>query len=336
MRENPSELPGDRAGGGDGEEHETGHEARAETGYGIEPEAERPVPAPPIPEHLRPSAPPTTPCGLPSGPVRGGALCVSCGYELAGLSPHGECPECGTPIARSLKGDLLAFAPAEYLAKLHRGATIVVVTILVMVVFAVLSFGVGMYFAASSASGTAPALLEGVLGLGGLALGLVLLYGWWLLSTPMPMHESTRMDTARRWVRGLLIASAALTAAQFVVGLALGASSPTVPAGSAGSAGMGAVGILVVAGLLSTLVGVAGYVVQMLYVAWLGQRIPDQDIHRRGKRNAWLVPLLATVGMIIIIGPLIALVLYWNLVDALRKQLKHLRENQDRLATQPA
>lgn len=331
MRETPSErpgeLPGDRPGGGDGDQHETGHE----TSYGIEPEAERPS-APPIPEHLRPSAPPTTPGGLPSGPVRGGALCVSCGYDLAGLSPHGECPECGTPIARSLKGDLLAFAPAEYLATLHRGATIVVVTILVMVVFAVLSFGVGMYFAFSSPSGTAPALVEGVLSLGGLALGVLLLYGWWLLSTPMPMHESTRMDTARRWVRGLLIASAALTAAQFVTGLTLGVSSPTGPGGSAG---MGAVGILVVVGLLSTLISVAGYVVQMLYVAWLGQRIPDQDIHRRGKRNAWLVPLLATVGMVIIIGPLIALIIYWNLVDALRKQLKHLRENQDRYASSP-
>jgi len=326
MRDDPSE----RTGGGDGEQ--------PDAGYGLEPEAEGGHPAPPVPEqlpeHLRPSAPPTTPGGLPSGPVRAGALCVGCGYDLAGLAPSGQCPECGTSIARSLKGDLLAFAPAEYLAKLHRGATIVVVTILVMVVFVVLSFGVGIYFAFSNPSGTAPALVEGVTGLIGLAIGLVLLYGWWLLSTPMPMHESTRMDKARIWVRGLLIASAGLTALQFVAGLAIGVSTaPTTPTGpSAAGASVGAFAFVGGIGLLSTLVSVAGYVVQMLYVAWLGQRIPDQDIHRRGKRNAWLVPVLATVGAIIIVGPLIALILYWNLVDALRKQLKHLRLNQERLA----
>jgi hypothetical protein len=266
-------------------------------------------------------------------------MCVGCGYELAGLSPHGECPECGTPIARSLRGDLLAYAPAEYLAKLHRGAAIVVVTILVMVVFFVLGIGVLAYVMVSGpgvGAGAVPAVLEGVLNLGGLALGLIMLYGWWLLSTPMPMHESTRMDTARRWVRGLLIATAALTAVEFVGSLAYTALPG--PASSAGT-GLGSQGMTVVvgrvAGLLSTLVGVAGYVVQMLYVGWLGQRIPDQDIHRRGKRNAWLVPLLGTVGMIIIIGPLIALIMYWNLVDALRKRLKQLRANQDRYASSP-
>ncbi len=328
MSETPSERPG-----------ETPSDLDAD-GYGFEPEAEGAHPAPPVPEqlpeHLRPSAPPTTPGGLPTGPVRDGVLCVSCGYELAGLAPSGACPECGTLVARSLRGDLLAFAPAEYLARLHRGAAIVVVTILVMVVFVVLGIGLMAYLALSGVGGSAGggvslAVLEGVMGLGGLALGLILLYGWWLLSTPMPMHQSTQMDTARRWVRGLLIASAALTALEFVADLAMGPPAGSAsPAGSAAS--MSAMVLLGGLGLLSALVGVAGYVMQMLYVAWLGQRIPDQDIHRRGKRNAWLVPVLATVGVIIIIGPLIALVLYWNLVDALRKQLKHLRENQERLA----
>ena len=29
------------------------------------------------------------------------ALCERCGYRLRGLPPHGDCPECGQPIARS-------------------------------------------------------------------------------------------------------------------------------------------------------------------------------------------------------------------------------------------
>lgn len=320
MRDDPSERPG-----GEGFEDEIGYE--------LEPEAEVASP-PPIPDHLRPSAPPTTPGGLPTGRVRDGALCVGCGYDLAGLSPNGQCPECGTPIANSLRGDLLAFAPAAYLATLHRGASIVVVTILVMVVFFVLSFGVGMYFAASSPTGTAPVVVEALASIGGLVLGLVLLYGWWLLSTAMPAHKSTHLDKARIWVRGLLIASAGLTALQFVAGLAIGVSPASTAPSGPGTAGasMGAIALVGGFGLLGTLVGVGGYIVQMLYVGWLGQRIPDQDIHRRGKRNAWLVPLLATVGAIILVGPLIALILYWNLVNDLRKQLKHLHDNQERYA----
>lgn len=40
----------------------------------------------------------------------------------------------------------------------------------------------------------------------------------------------------------------------------------------------------------------------------------------------WLGPLLATFGLVIIgLGPLIALVLYWNMLDWVRKDLKRIR-----------
>ncbi|MHC4415206.1 MAG: hypothetical protein ACYS0G_07980 [Planctomycetota bacterium] len=34
----------------------------------------------------------------------GEVICSRCGYDLRGLSAAGTCPECGTPVERSLHG----------------------------------------------------------------------------------------------------------------------------------------------------------------------------------------------------------------------------------------
>ena len=36
--------------------------------------------------------------------------CVACSYNLRGLSPDGACPECGTTVERSTRGNLLRFS----------------------------------------------------------------------------------------------------------------------------------------------------------------------------------------------------------------------------------
>ncbi len=48
-------------------------------------------------------------------------LCSHCGYNLRGLLSEGRCPECGTEVARSLRGDLLAAADPAWLERLIRG-----------------------------------------------------------------------------------------------------------------------------------------------------------------------------------------------------------------------
>ena len=83
------------------------------------------------PRPLTPPSPPAPPPPQPFAPRTGlldetGRLCVSalcrqCGYNLRGLAPNGNCPECGLGVAQSLGADLLSFADSAWLATLGRG-----------------------------------------------------------------------------------------------------------------------------------------------------------------------------------------------------------------------
>jgi hypothetical protein len=76
-------------------------------------------------------------------PIATDLPCVSCGYNLRGLDPSGRCPECATPIADSMRGDLLRFSNPEWLRKVRWGSRIlywegivlVAGTVLTMMVF---------------------------------------------------------------------------------------------------------------------------------------------------------------------------------------------------------
>lgn len=84
--------------------------------------------------------------------------------------------------------------------------------------------------------------------------------------------------------------------------------------------------VMLVSGAASLLSGVAWitqFFAAMLYVRWLARRVPDGRLHDKAKRFMWLGPVLYTVGIVLLmLGPLIALVMYWNMLDKLRKHIK--------------
>lgn len=51
--------------------------------------------------------------------------CIRCSYDLHGLPLSGNCPECGVPVERSLRGDLLQFADETYRGTLLRGVSLI-------------------------------------------------------------------------------------------------------------------------------------------------------------------------------------------------------------------
>ena len=267
-------------------------------------------------------------------PVR--LVCRGCGYDLKGLAPDGVCPECGMAIARSLAAsDLLEYSSPEYVATLHKGTFIVLAAIIAMILC---TFGMVGGAILGTAAGMGTGGIETLFKLLLTLCAFASAYGWWLLSSPDPAsREGQRGEKARKVVRICTLIGAGLGVAGFVLGLFVTATSFTFPGGAPpggaqpGTGASAAAGLASIFGLLLALInsiaGVIAFFAQMLYVRWLAPRLPNEWVFRRAKLLLWLGPLLYTVGSLCLgLGPLVALVLYWNMLDRVRKDLKATRE----------
>lgn len=58
--------------------------------------------------------------------------CIQCGYNLRTLFVDGRCPECGTLVDRSLKGNLLRYADPHWLDKLRLGTAMLLGSVCVL------------------------------------------------------------------------------------------------------------------------------------------------------------------------------------------------------------
>ncbi len=68
----------------------------------------------------------------------------------------------------------------------------------------------------------------------------------------------------------------------------------------------------------------------MMYLQGLALRIPDRVVYDRARRYTWLLPLVYVLLFLCMgLGALIALVMYVNLIDRVRKDLKKVLEEQD-------
>jgi hypothetical protein len=86
--------------------------------------------------------------------------------------------------------------------------------------------------------------------------------------------------------------------------------------------------LVVVMNLASLAASGLQFFASMIYLRWLAPRLPDDRVFKRAKMLMWLGPLLMTVGAFILIGPLVALVLYYNLLNWVRLDLKRILGEQ--------
>jgi hypothetical protein len=229
------------------------------------------------------------------------------------------CPECGTTVEDSLRGLLLQYASAEYRGKLGRGLSFILNGILVQIVVSILGMISVFAFPGNS-------LVMLAVSVSALAVTAVLILGYWLFTEPDPGYTGIeKTNSARQIARIAVAVQAVIQVVQLVMTLAGGAVA-TVSGTNAGFTLVSAVSALL------SLAALAAWATQffavMLYTRWLGSRVPDGQIVSKAKTYMWLLPVLSTVGVVLLgLGPLIALVMYWNLLDRLRKHVKSIEAN---------
>jgi hypothetical protein len=248
--------------------------------------------------------------------VDGDVLCIQCGYNLRGLTSDRNCPECGTPVARSLRGNLLRHSSVDYLRKLHVGVFLILAAIIAQILLGFAAAAIGII----AIGGTGPGLNIAAFDLITTAIGVVIsaasLVGWWMFSSPDPAFLGAEQgQTARQVIRGTVIALVAIT----LINLFL---TPLATPGGTAPIDFVVAGL----GLLSLAATAVKFFAAMLYMRWLTPRIPDEKLFNRSKLYMWLLPLLGTVGLVLCgLGPLIALVLYWNHFEYTRRHIKQIR-----------
>ena len=205
-------------------------------------------------------------------PLRSDLICRSCGYNLRGLVPSGRCPECGTAIGFSLRGDLLRFSDPKWVEAVANGMNWIVAGLVV---------GLVLGIAAGVAAGVSRSQQYGGLVTAASILGhLVSLIGYWKVTTPDPAETTTTGLNVRLLARCGWIIATSLN----IINVSVDMQDPWILLGFAS--------LLFIAAMVA-IVGLC------VYAAGLARRIPNQGLAQQVYTVMW--GLLATQGLALIV-----------------------------------
>lgn len=231
-----------------------------------------------------------------------------------------------------MRGDLLEYASEAYVRKLYRGSVVVVGSILLYVLVMIAGIAMGVLAPVVTLNQPLVQVLFWVVMVCGVVSSIGIAVGWWLLSEPNPAALDPKAGgTARQVVRVTAGISVVTHLAQQVIGLFSGSIALS-------QAGVNAdMGLALLLGLLRLVTFGVSFFAQMAYLKWLASRLPDAWVYRRAKLMMWLGPALFVVGALCaMLGPIVALVLYYNLITRVRADLKGILANVRRTAGAPA
>ncbi len=259
-------------------------------------------------------------------------LCMTCSYSLRGLRQSDQCPECGTLVAESLRGDMLFYRNPDYTRKLLKGLSFILNGILLQII-AMFVGGLLIGILAGAAVGAIPSSVTlFVLPALSVVISGIITIGWWWFTSQDPGVATELEPKARKIVRGAVIASVAFTLLSFVAGfLPSSLTSGIAPTRGLPPAGLSGFDVLIILiGLGSVAAWITQFFAGMLYVRGLARRLPNEKIHKRAKSRMIACPIWYTVGFLLCgLGPVIALILYWNLLNMVRTALKTIIEAQE-------
>lgn len=198
--------------------------------------------------------------------------CLSCGYNLRGLTNDGACPECGSPVTASLRGDFLKFADPAWLERLKLGTSLklwnIALTILAVFFFGILG-GLGLGF---------PPILTELIGLIGVTIGL------WASFSLTAQEPRVAMIEDPVTLRKVIRICATLVLVSHVI--AVLSHMPFFPP------------IAVMAGGALSMAGVVSGFGELMLFRRYALRIPDEALARSAKGLLWLFPIsMAAVGL---------------------------------------
>jgi hypothetical protein len=261
-------------------------------------------------------------------------VCLRCRYALRGLTIAGNCPECGTPIERSARGDLLVYSGRPFVSRLRTGATLVMTSMVLVLLGIIIPIAAGILMARAGSGGPGLLIFMGAT-VAVLLLTAAVLYlvGWWKVASPDPSQLSDdRGERPRIWVRWGVLLTVAVQLVNVV--LAFGTFQTWFTEA---------------VGLLGRVVLSAALLAGLLYVKWLAPRVPSQRVRKRSRTLIVLCTILVAFNLLTTVarftgvlsaittggfGPfqiatgvvgllfLITFIMYYNLFSWLRSDLK--------------
>ncbi len=212
--------------------------------------------------------------------IRDDTPCRRCGYNLRGLMPTSLCPECGTPIAQSLVGNLLKHADPDWLERLRFGTSLKLWNIL-LIAFFMIAAGVLVAAGLPDSLITIAGLVAGALG-----LWATIVITWQepriaLQEDPVTLRKAIRVCAAAAFIGGVMTDIDNY-----------GSSLLTI--------------ILLIVGSVLSLAGVFVAWGELLYFRRFALRIPDYKLARSTTLLMWIAPI--TAALVIILGVVSAFV----------------------------
>lgn len=254
--------------------------------------------------------------------------CFWCDYDLSNTAPDSKCPECGVPVFASIGQGVLATVPYEKLKTIHDGMKFVTVLILVYIVTVVATMVVlGAATVSATLSNTSMHIMVVIAAIVNNTILLAIVYGWHMFSAPLTeIPRQLDANDRRTFLRTMNWIFAVTTVATLLLAL--------IPTNYSSTAAPTAVDII--SGLLSlasVVIMLIYFIAQVRYVEWIAKLVRNRKMERRAKHLVWSGPLISILGFIILfIGPLIALILYWNMIEYTRRDLKKIVQRAERLA----
>lgn len=254
-------------------------------------------------------------CGSPN--ING---CIGCAYDLTETPSDSNCPECGVPVWCSVGRNALRKVGSQELTSVHAGFRLATQLILFYIIASIIS-GVLFLGVISRAddSTIAITIIAAAIVLNATIFGILL--GWFKLSRPLPgIHAQLDAPDRRKFLRTTLWIVVALTIVQTIWAMIPdpSLSDPNAEIRTIDFIAMGFQALYAIAILVA-------FVAQVMYIGWFAKLVRNRKMERRAKHLIWSGPLIAIIGsFLFMLGPLIALILYWNLIEYVRRDLKKI------------